>query len=262
MEAFVNGIKLHYVDEGTGFPLIVLHGLGLDVHSMEPVIHSFSTDFRVIAIDARGHGLSDKPAEYRLSDHVRDVIAVMDFLKLDKVYLVGGSMGSYIAQGVAIAAPERVKKLVLVTPKSNGRTSSMARLFSEHAEELEGMDTPAKLQHLSRYMFHNLSLVGAWMQHVQEGGTSLTEEQNAASNRALEGFDFRPDYGRITAETLIISGKYDGLNPPEWGREIADAIKGARFVEFLHSGHAPHVEEPERFDETVRSFLLAPPEQS
>lgn len=115
MEAFVNGIKLHYVDEGTGFPLIVLHGLGLDVHSMEHAIHSFSTDFRVIAIDARGHGLSDKPAEYRLSDHVRDVIAVMDFLKLDKVYLVGGSMGSYIAQGVAIAAPERVKKLVLVT---------------------------------------------------------------------------------------------------------------------------------------------------
>lgn len=92
---------------------------------------------------------------------------MMDLLKLDKVFLVGGSMGSYVAQGVAITAPERVEKLVLVTPKSNGRTSSMARLFSEHAEELKGMDTQAKVQHVSRFMFHNLSLVEKWMRHVQ-----------------------------------------------------------------------------------------------
>ncbi|WP_028401569.1 alpha/beta fold hydrolase [Ectobacillus panaciterrae] len=83
----------------------------------------------------------------------------------------------------------------------------------------------------------------------------LTPEQQAAANKALEGFDFRPDLNKVTAKTLVISGKYDGLNPPELGREIASLIPDSTFVEFEKSGHAPNVEEHKYFMELVINFL-------
>jgi 3-oxoadipate enol-lactonase len=72
---------------------------------------------------------------------------------------------------------------------------------------------------------------------------------------SLEGFDYRPNLHTITADTLVISGKYDGLNLPEGGREIAELILQATFMEFEESGHGPNVEEPIRFMEEIINFL-------
>ncbi|MDQ0492390.1 alpha/beta fold hydrolase [Paenibacillus brasilensis] len=253
-----NGAKLFYEEEGAGFPLIMLHGLHGSSKMMKYEINRLKEYFRIIALDSRGHGKSDKPLHYTLEEHVQDVINLLNHLAIETGYLMGMSMGSYIAQGVAIAVPNRVKKLVLIVPKSHGKTSSMQELFARHAEELEGLTFEEKLSRASKYIFHDPIAVQKVFSAFYDQQALLTSPQEQeAANKALEGFDFRDHLHQITASTLVISGKYDGVNPPERGIEIASRIPGAIFIEFIHSGHAPSIEEPERFIKEVTNFLLA-----
>lgn len=250
-----NGIQLYYEEKGSGKPLILLHGLGMNALALQREMDELASQFRVIAPDARGHGRSGKPAEYKLQDHIEDVIALMDHLHIEKAALLGGSMGSYIAQGVAIAVPNRIEKLILVSAKSNGKTSSTARLLAEHQDEVQGKDPQEQMQLLSKFIFHNMERVQEWMSAFYTGSPALSEAQQAASNKALENFDFRPGLPLVKARTMVIGGTYDGFNPPGEGKIIASLIPRAVFIEFGQSGHAPNVEEPERFIETVRAFL-------
>lgn len=257
----INGINLNVQVQGTGHPLVLLHGLTSDISAMEREITHFSQSFQTIAIDSRGHGRSDKPAEYTLQDHIDDVFAVLDALHLDSVFLLGASMGSYVAQGVAIQQPQRVTKLVLITPKAQGKTSSSARFLADHADELEGKSA----EEMRAFLFASIfapttsqeikSELLAFAQQQMEAGLVLTPDETLAANRALEGFDFRPALSQITADTLIISGRYDPLNPPEEGQEIASRVPGATFVILDHSGHVPTMEEPERLLGLIDDFL-------
>lgn len=254
-EVLLNDVHLYYEEEGNGPPLFLLHGLTASMVMYEKEMAQLKKNYRVIALDSRGHGQSEKLSTYTLKDHVQDVIALMDHLEIKKATVIGVSMGSYIAQGVAVQSPERVDKLILVSAKSHGKTSSMARLFTQYESEIQGLDQLEKMNYLSRYIFHNLELIGKSMKEMGETMTVLTPEQQLSANKALEEFDFRAGLHKITAETLIISGKYDGLNPPENGREITSLIPCSRFIEFEKSGHSPNVEEPERFMKTITDFL-------
>lgn len=259
----VNGVELNVQQSGRGQPLILLHGLTSNITALQTEIERLSASFHVIAIDSRGHGRSEKPADYRLQDHVDDVIGVMDALGLDAVFLMGTSMGSYIAQGVAAQSPGRVRKLVLVTPKSNGQTSSVARFLTQHAEELRGRSP----QEVQAFLMANIfapstptsvkAALGVFAREQAEVGLVLTPAQDAAANRALEGFDFRPLLPLVTAQALVISGRHDPLNPVEEGQEVARLIPHARFEVLEHSGHVPALEEPERLLGLVEDFLNA-----
>ncbi|WP_199241675.1 alpha/beta fold hydrolase [Desulfosporosinus sp. Sb-LF] len=209
----------------------------------------------MIALDSRGHGKSDKPLQYTLDDHVKDVISLLDHLKIERASILGVSMGSYIAQGVAVTHPERVDKLILVVPKSNGKTTSMKELLARHKDELKGLGGEEQMQFLSKHIYHNFSAIQKRITEIGQYETILTSEQQEAASKALEAFDFRQQLPYVIAETLVISGKYDGLNPPERGREIAILLPHASFVEFENSGHIPPAEEPERFLKVVTDFL-------
>ena len=87
------------------------------------------------------------------------------------------------------------------------------------------------------------------------GTGTLTPEQISAANKALTEFDYRSELYKITAETLVISGKYDGLNPPTEGKICAKLIKKAVFVEMQYSGHLPMLEEEERYNDIIDKFL-------
>ena len=100
----------------------------------------------------------------------------------------------------------------------------------------------------------------AFIREQAEAGLMLTPEQAMAASRAMggptmEGFDFRPLLPRVTARTLVISGRHDPLHPPEEGQELAELIPGAQFVVMERSGHVPNLEEPERFLALVDAFL-------
>ena len=248
----VNGIELNVEIQGDGPPLILLHGLQLDLAQWREEAPRLARRFTTVALDCRGHGLSDKPARYALADHVADVLGLMDALGYEAASLYGVSMGSYVAQGVAIASPDRVRDLILTVPKSNGLTSSLQRLMAEHADEIAGLRGRERLKFLAKYIAYNPRVREHLAEYLR---SSLTPEQAAAANQALAGFDFRPDLPRVTARTLVVSGRHDGLNPPAEGRLCAELIPGARFVEMEHSGHLPMHEEPERYAAIIDEFL-------
>ncbi|MEO5796430.1 MAG: alpha/beta hydrolase [Rhodoferax sp.] len=252
--ANINGIDISYSVRGTGFPLLLIHGIGLNASQWEAegFLEKLSRKNKVIAYDCRGHGNSGKPRSYTLKDHVSDALGLVDFLGIEKFSLLGCSMGSYIAQAVALDTPERIEKLILVVTKSNGLTSSLKRLMTQHADAFAKLDDKGKSDFLNGLVFNNHEAMKKYPDFLK---SSLTPIEMEAANTALEGFDFRPQLKRVTAKSLVVSGKHDGLNPPGEGRMCAEGIANSKFVEMEHSGHVPQIEEPDLFFKIVDEFL-------
>lgn len=250
-----NGIELFYEDIGEGRPLLLLHGLTSNSAMFYREIDFFKDQHRVIALDSHGHGNSSRLEQYTLQDHIEDASALLSHLALGSVDVLGVSMGSYIAQGIAAQDSERVKKLILVATKSFGEQSSMAELFARFPEKFDRLNMLEKFSASSSYIYYNQSLIDEWLRKTAQNSRQLTMQEQMIASEALEEFDFRPQLLNITAETLVISGKFDGLNPPEKGRETAVAIPNATFMEFKRSGHAPNVEQADLFLKIVENFL-------
>lgn len=248
-------IELFYEDIGEGRPLLLLHGLTSNSAMFYREIDFFKKERRIIALDSRGHGNSSRLEQYTLQDHIDDAIALLSYLELDVVDVLGVSMGSYIAQGVAIQYAEKVKKLVLVATKSHGEQSSMAELFDRYADTFDGLSLLEKFSASSDYIYHNQNRIDEWLTKTAQNSRQLNMKEQGIAADALEKFDFRQQLGKITAETLVISGTFDGLNSPEKGRETAVFIPDATFMEFKRSGHAPNVEQPYLFLGITENFL-------
>lgn len=248
-------IELFYEDIGEGRPLLLLHGLTSNSAMFYREIEFFKKERRVIALDSRGHGNSSRLDQYTLQDHIDDAIALLSHLELDIVDVLGVSMGSYIAQGVAIQKADKVKKLILVATKSYGEQSSMVELFERYADKFDGLSLIDKFSASSSYIYHNQKRIDEWLSKTAQNSQQLNMKEQGVAAEALEKFDFRQQLAKITAETLVISGTFDGLNPPEKGRETAVFIPDATFMEFKLSGHAPNVEQPFLFLGITENFL-------
>jgi pimeloyl-ACP methyl ester carboxylesterase len=112
-----NGIYLHYLDyEGNEPTIILTHGLTANAHAFDGLIEAgLSPKFRVISVDLRGRGLSDKPdTGYTMKDHANDILGLMDSLGLDKVVLGGHSFGALLTFYMANHYPERIEKMLLL----------------------------------------------------------------------------------------------------------------------------------------------------
>ena len=250
----VNGININHEVLGDGFPLLLIHGLWLDktMWEAEAISEHFAQTNKVVVYDCRGHGNSDKPTDFTLSDHVADAFGLMDSLGFYEFNLLGVSMGSYISQAMAISQPERIMKMVLVVPKSNGKTSSMGQILAENAGLLKTLDDEGKATFLNELIVHNLDSL---KKHPDFLNSKLSSNETKAATSALTNFDFRTELGKVTAKTLVISGKFDRLNPPEEGQICAQKIPDARFHLMEYSGHAPTIEEPVTFIQLVDEFM-------
>ncbi|UBV41612.1 alpha/beta hydrolase [Deinococcus taeanensis] len=261
----VRGTDLHVEQRGHGHPLVMLHGLGSHSGWMARDIAHCAHRRRVVAIDSRGHGRSARPAHFTLNDHVQDVLGVMDALNLERTDLMGTSMGSYVAQALAAAHPDRITRLILVVPKASGRTSGTAALMAAHAHALRDLSPQDAQAYLLDLMFAPAtspairSDVARLAAQDQADGLAQTPEQAEAARRALENFDVRPGLGRVQAPALIISGQHDPLNPPAAGEEIARLLPNAQQVVLSGSGHFPGVEERGRYLAVIDAFLTALP---
>lgn len=113
-----NGMKIHYHVEGQGQPVIMMHGLttSMDQFIKAGYVDALKDDYKLILIDARGHGKSDqgyKPEDYEPSVMAADVLAILDDLNIEKVHLFGYSMGARIGYSLAAYAPERISSYIL-----------------------------------------------------------------------------------------------------------------------------------------------------
>ncbi len=259
----INDIEICIDDTEQGEnALLLIHGLTGNKATMYPIRDMFKDHYRVITIDTRGHGESTRPKEYTIDDHADDIHEIIKELGLEKVDILGYSMGSYIALRAAEARCDDINHLVLACTKLKGKTSSVARLLKEanlditqvSQEEMMGVILKASLAPQSYEMAINGEL------NIEEilngdGSQELNEEEKAAEDASLANFDNSTNYEKVSCKTLVIGAEYDGINPPELGREVADGIDGAEFELIKDAGHLAFAEQPDVFYNVIKNFL-------
>jgi 3-oxoadipate enol-lactonase len=242
-------------------PLVLIHGLYSDSTSVESLATVLAVRFRVIAPDMLGHGRSSRPDGFTLADQGRAVNHLIGALGYESAAVVGISMGSYVAAQAAILEPSRTSRLVLVVPKAHVITSSVAAyalrrgidLASTPPEEMIALLAGALWSPATPQVRRDEIMAAAPADQVV-----LTAEERAAVERSLAGFDLRPGLPAITAPTLVVSGRADGLNPPEAGEEMATLIPDAVFTVYEESGHMLTAEEPDHLAADIEAFVLGP----
>ena len=113
--AYVNGIKICYDIHGKGNSVILIHGFSDRKEHWRAQVGELSKFFKIIRLDNRGAGKSDRPeGEYSMKVYASDVAGLMDFLGIEKAHIIGHSMGGMIAQNFTLIYPNRINKLVLI----------------------------------------------------------------------------------------------------------------------------------------------------
>jgi 3-oxoadipate enol-lactonase len=140
--AEVNGARLHYELQGVGFPVVLLHGSSLDLRMWDGQVGPLSPHFTTLRYDQRGFGQTEAPAGRPSAPH-EDLRALLDTLLMDRVHLVGHSLGGRVALDFALAFPERLSCLVLVAPDLSGPPPRLEQVHAPTLLVVGDKDDPA-----------------------------------------------------------------------------------------------------------------------
>jgi pimeloyl-ACP methyl ester carboxylesterase len=252
----VNDLGIRVADRGEGNPVIFLHGLGGSIESWSNNLDVISRGARTIALDLPGFGRSDKPRlSYTIGFYTDFLIKFIKQVGLAKASIVGSSLGGHIACEVAIARPDLVDKLVLVSPagalpRSFKASPALKRYVkvtaSRSVEEVKralfAVDKKPVDESYARVVFERLSEPNA-------KESFLSALKGSAAAPRLQG-----RLGRISAPTLLIWGKEDIMIPARFVEPYL-RMKNCRVVMLERCGHRAHAERPEVFNALVSGFL-------
>lgn len=259
----VLGFKLHYLEAGSGTPVVLLHGLGGDGSRWGPNIESLAREFHVFALDQIGFGQSDKP----LANYHTGMLAefLVDFLKavnVPKAALVGNSMGASVALYTAVHYPQVVDRIVLADGggyRADGdRPAAPPTPEARRRRQIQNSVTREETREFFRVLFHDKSLVTEKMVEEQlamrlRSAFTITKMQEAGE-KGLGSLTEQQVRG-VKAPTLIIWGKYDELANPSGADRLERAIPGSRKVIIDNCGHMPQIEKAAEFNRVVHEFV-------
>ena len=254
------GLRIYYERIGHGQPLVLIMGTGLDHSCWDAQVEAYQQSFECIVFDNRGTGLTESP-EGPLSVKLmaQDTLALLDQIGLDRYHVSGLSLGSCIAQELALTRPRAIRSLQLhgTWARADGY---VARKFKAQIRLLQVMDLR------SFYEINLLWLITPdYMRQNPQNAEHLIESiLNTAPAKSLLLKQYQANLSHntlnrlkdITLPTLVTVGSFDLAVPPLYGREVADAITNSRYVEFKGGSHLHNVEHPEEFNRTTLEFLL------
>lgn len=204
---------------------------------------------RVVLLDNRGTGASSQPSTpWSMEDMAADVVAVMDSLELERARVLGLSMGGMIAQELALAHPERVERVALMSTHAGGPQPPRPPEILEIFMPPRGTSMEALTRQAMR-LITGPGFAEAHPELVEELVRRALAEPTPkrtflAQVQAILGSDRRQRLRGLRTPALVLHGTEDTLIPVESGRELARAIPGARLVELPGCGHLPHLERP------------------
>ncbi|MCH7800070.1 MAG: alpha/beta fold hydrolase [Chloroflexi bacterium] len=263
----IDGINTHYVVAGEGRPVLLIHGLGASMVVWRENIAALAERFRVYAIDLPGHGDTDKPdIEYDAESNVEFLRGFVESLGVGQIAMVGNSLGGALALMTALAHPEIVSKLALVSSGSLGREVSIwLRLPSlPIVGKLMTMGPIDSTGFMLRKALFDKSLATPELITELRRTNSLPGAREAVSKIirnfiSLWGVRRRyvraRDLGRLEMPLLIIWGAEDRMIPPKHAYRAARANSRVDLHVFSSCGHMPQLERATEFNGIALEFL-------
>lgn len=250
-----NGIHLSVKEDGNGQDMILIHGKGYSKENMDRLFYHYRSAFHVISYDVRGHGESDKPSSFTLEDDVRDLVSLIEVMRLVKPVVIGFSMGSYIALKTAEEYPDLFSKVILIGTKCGG-TASSTQILQEKAAS-EGMSKEQITQQIMHKVFApetTMDDIASFDKEIQSP-VKLTKVQQDAITKSLQNFDLLSQADNVKIPVLVLTGEYDGINPPAQGKKVAEALPDAQFKVIPGAGHIAFFENPDQVFKEIDTFL-------
>ena len=262
-----DNVKLYYEEIGKGTPILFVHEFAADYRGWEPQMREYGKRHRCITYSARGYTPSDIPSDansYSYLHVMRDCVAVLDHLKIDKAHLIGLSMGGYTALQVAINQPARVRSLVLAGTGSGFERDYVAEHYKSSRAvadlfESEGAARVAEVYGCgpSRVPFEIKDPRGfaeflrQFAEHDARGSANTSRGFQGSRPSLL---DFEDAIRKLTIPALIVVGDEDE-RCIESSLFLKSAIAASGLVMFPKTGHVVNLEEPDLFNAVVADFL-------
>jgi pimeloyl-ACP methyl ester carboxylesterase len=250
--------RLRFRDEGSGPPLVLIHGWALDLDMWEPQFAKLTGQFRVIAFDRRGFGLSS--GEPDVERDAEDVRHLFDALAVKRAGVVGMSQGARVALGFASRHPERVSRLVLDGPpdaeaaSADGSGEEVPIARYRELVQREGMS--AFRQEWLRHPFTSLQTSDARIRALllrivaRYPGHDLRAPEPALRSAAQQ-------VQSVSMPALVINGELDTEQRKSAGAALARRLPEARHALVAAAGHLPNLDNPVAYDELLAAFLRA-----
>lgn len=248
-------VAIHYKTKGSGYPIILLHGVFQDMDVFDPLIKKLSKNYQVISIDLRGHGLSDTPHDSRVDDYISDIQQLLNALFINSAYVIGLELGATIATGLTYKNPDLINGMVLINPTDDHSTFPDNRIYDRHADEIRTMSDEDKEKYLLRFRYKNIKQAKKFVKSHIPSNDLQTMEEEIAVKSSFKDFDIISLLPDIETRTLVISGQYDGKILYSEGKRISELLPNAEFKLFEGSGELPFIEEKEKFIKVLEEFL-------
>jgi 3-oxoadipate enol-lactonase len=254
----INAIDVYYEVSGDGPPLLFLNGSGATIATVRPLLSFFTPHFRVAIADYRGMGRTGVPeTSYTMTDLASDAIELVDQLGWRRFNLIGVSFGGMVAQEVAVSVSQRISRLVLVCTSPGGAGGSsyplheLAGLPPEQraARSMQIVDTRFTPEWLAAHPKDRALLEQLAQRRIEEstGAATRGAELQLQARAGHDAFDRPP---RIACPTLVASGRFDGIAPPENGAAIAARVPAAE-VRRYDGGHAFFQQDPNAIPDII-----------
>ena len=252
-----DGCAIHVEVEGPErAPVLMLsNSLGTNLHMWDEQVAPFTRHFRLVRYDRRGHGQSDVPkGPYSMERLGRDVLAILDALKIERINWCGLSMGGMVGMWLGANAPNRINKLILSNTSSYMPDNAVwdARIKAAREQGLAAL-VEGTLDRWFTKPFRERAPRA--VEPIRQMFVATEIDGYVGCVEAIRAMDHRPLLAKITAPTLVIAGRHDPGTTLEAGEYIAEHIPGAKLA-VLEAAHIANVEQPQVYAETVLGFLL------
>ncbi|MCU1353213.1 MAG: putative hydrolase or acyltransferase of alpha/beta superfamily [Acidimicrobiales bacterium] len=268
----VRGLELAVAEAGIGgVPLLLLHGFtGAKEDFTEWLDRLADLGFHAVAADHRGHGASSAPADeavYSIAELATDCLALADELGWDRFALLGHSMGGMVAQTMALRAPQRIERLVLMDTHHGLVPGIDAEMHDLGVSIVRDQGIAGLMEILATVETNLATSADARLRQTRPGYVEFCDRKLAVSSPAMwtamstellrNGEDRLDALRSLAVRTLVLVGDQDADFVPASER-MAEAIPGARLVVIPDAGHSPQFEAPEPWWHAVSTFLREP----
>ena len=268
----LHGHELSYIDSGTGPVVLFIHGILGSQQQWSQLVDAMDDDHRVVVPDLFGHGESAKPlGDYSLSAHAATMRDLLDHLGVNRVTLVGHSLGGGIAMQFFYLFPERVERLVLVSSGGLGREVNLILRSATLPGAAQVLSVVASAPILSgvEALGRGASKLGwrpgADVGAIWRGFSSLGDHESRAAflattravidigGQSISAHDHLD--GALPITTMIVWGSNDRMIPVEHARTVSRSLPDCQVEIFEGAGHFPHLDDPDRFARVLREFI-------